>query len=255
MSDLVINKKNFDETLKKLENMALDNKQTPEFNKFEENRGGLLKVFPKKVTGEEMNAFADQVKGGFILANQKTNDIYRQLIEIYNAFEYLDKEYIAGILNAFNQAIEATKKAEDAQKDIDSTLDFLKMEVEMDKKNNEEVNDKLEKINLEIDQIKLFLDKLKSQIEIVETQKKDIGIEDNDSESKKNEAENQIEVEEIKVEQKKIDIDFNNDECENLPIVEPIKENETKDMKVYLIVMSSIILAVLVSILIVLIIK
>lgn len=129
MNELVVKKQNFEKHVAKLDNLSKQNRQLPELQVFQE-RTGPFNWFAKKVTGEEMNAFGAQIQDNFIMLNEKTNQFYKQFIEIYNAFETLDKEYIAGIVGAFNQAIDATKKAEAAQKDIENTLSLLQKAVE-----------------------------------------------------------------------------------------------------------------------------
>ena len=139
MKELVVKKANFEKSIKAMKKLSNQNKELPELKRFEEKSW----IFKKKVTGEEMNVFAGQVQENLINLNQKTNVFYKQFVEVYDAFESLDKEYIAGIVGAFEQAIEATKKAEDAQKDINATVDLLKITVERIKEFNSKVSSEL----------------------------------------------------------------------------------------------------------------
>ncbi len=146
MNELVVKKNKFDKSLANIDKMAKENKKLPEFQCFQE-KTGPFELFNAKVTGAEMNEFAAQVQKNFIILNNKTNMFYKQFTEIYNAFESLDKEYISGIVAAFNQAVEATNKAEDAQKDIKNTIDLLEKTVEKIKEFNNKVSYELSLID------------------------------------------------------------------------------------------------------------
>lgn len=129
MNEIVVKKSNFDKALAKIEKASKDNKQVTELQRFEE-KGGLFSLFPKKVTGQEMNEFSSQLQSNLINLNDKINKAYKQFIDVYNALESLDKEYISGIVGAFNEAIEARKRADDAQADINKTVEQLQIAVD-----------------------------------------------------------------------------------------------------------------------------
>lgn len=146
MEKLVVKNQNFEKSINKLDKLSKENEQLPELRTFQE-KTGPFKLFSKKVTGQEMNEFGNQIQDNFVLLNERTNKFYKQFIEIYNAFESLDKEYIAGIVGAFNQAIEATKKAEDAQKDIKNTVELIQKAVEKLSEFNKKVSAELSRID------------------------------------------------------------------------------------------------------------
>lgn len=129
MDEIVVKKRKFDDALAKIKKASEENKNLPELAHFEE-KGGLLSLFPKNVTGAQMNEFTSQLQANLIVLNEKVNNAYKQFNDVYAAFESLDKEYIAGIISAFNQAVEATKKAEDAQKEINKTVEQLQLTIE-----------------------------------------------------------------------------------------------------------------------------
>ena len=139
MKEIVVKKDKFKNALAKIDKDAQKNKNLPGLTKFEE-KGGLFNLFPKKVTGEEMNAFTVKLQDNLLKMNEKINAFYQQFSDVYTAFETLDKEYIEGIVGAFNQAIEATKKADDAQKDINNTVEILEKTVEKIKEFNTKVS-------------------------------------------------------------------------------------------------------------------
>ena len=146
MQEIVAKKDKFKKALAKIDKDAKENKSLPGLTKFEE-KTGLFNLFPKKVTGEEMNAFTAKLQDNLLRINEKINAFYAQFSDVYTAFETLDKEYIEGIVGAFNQAIEATKKADDAQKDINKTVEILEKTVEKIKEFNTKVSFELSRID------------------------------------------------------------------------------------------------------------
>ena len=146
MEELVIKKAGFEKSISKLNSLVKKGQHVNQLDKFEE-KTGPFKLFKKTVSGEQMNAFGEQVQTNFGIINRRVNQAYKQLIAVYEAFEYLDKEYIAGIVGSFEQAVEATKKAEKAQNDINQTLKILKNAVERMESFNVNVNSALSRID------------------------------------------------------------------------------------------------------------
>lgn len=79
--------------------------------------------------------------------NTKINKFYLQFKGVYGALESLDKEYLTGIVGAYNEAVEAFKKAEKAQKDVNQTIDQLKTAVEKIGEFNRKVSSELERLD------------------------------------------------------------------------------------------------------------
>lgn len=139
-------KKEFEKTIKNLNELTRRNQEAHSMSRVKE-RGGLFNLFPTIITGAQMNNFACEVQSCFADVNNKINECYKQFIEVYNAFNTLDKEYISGIVGAFNQAIEATNKAELAQQDIEKTIVNLEKTVEKFGEFIKKVNSELSRID------------------------------------------------------------------------------------------------------------
>ena len=81
-------------------------------------------IFGRWLTGEEANRITSQIQSSLISSNENIRKIIRELGTIYNTFEYLDKDYLAGIVasvQAAEAASEATKRnTEDIQKNLDA---------------------------------------------------------------------------------------------------------------------------------------
>ena len=80
-------------------NYTKDNKQVTELQRFEE-KGGLFSLFPKKVTGQEMNEFSSQLQSNLINLNNKINKTYKQFVDVYNALGpgLLESSYEAALI-------------------------------------------------------------------------------------------------------------------------------------------------------------
>lgn len=148
MNEIVPSKRKFDDALAKIEKASKKNKNVPELKHFEE-KGGLFNLFPKIVTGAKMNEFSSELQDNLIILNDKINQFYKQFTDVYSALEALDNEYIAGIVGAFNEAVDAMKAANDAQKDVKKTVDLLNETVEKIKTFNNKVSFELSRIDSE----------------------------------------------------------------------------------------------------------
>ena len=94
MQEIVVKKDKFKNALAKIEKDSKKNRNLTELDKFDEN-SGLFGLFPKKITGQEMNEFTAHLQDNLLKMNEKINAFYKQFSDIYVAFETLDKEYIA----------------------------------------------------------------------------------------------------------------------------------------------------------------
>lgn len=146
MNEIVPKRDRFEKELKEIEHLQ-DKKDEPINLKSFETQSGLFGLMQKKVTGAEMNEYSVYLGQTLAEFNTKINNFYLQFKGVYGALESLDKEYLAGIVGAYNEAVEAFKKAEKAQKDVDRTIDDLKIAVEKISEFNKRVNSELERID------------------------------------------------------------------------------------------------------------
>lgn len=146
MNEIVPKRDKFEKELKEIERLQDTKDEQINLKNFE-TQIGLFGLMQKKVTGAEMNEYS--VYLGQILSefNTKINKFYLQFKGVYGALESLDKEYLAGIVGAYNEAVEAFKKAEKAQKDVERTIDNLKTAVEQIGEFNRKVNSELGRLD------------------------------------------------------------------------------------------------------------
>ncbi len=148
MNEIVPKKDKFEKRLSEIERLQNEGDKPICLKNFE-TQTGLLNLFQKKITGAEMNEYSVYLGETLNEFNKKINKFYLEFKGVYGALESLDKEYLAGIVGAYNEAVQAFKKAEKAQADIDKTLDYLKIAVEKIGEFNKKVSSELAKIDPE----------------------------------------------------------------------------------------------------------
>ncbi|NDV63803.1 hypothetical protein [Bacteroides sp. 224] len=128
MSKALIQKHNFEIAKGNIEKFSKNLPSNPSFNRVEVD-GGLFGWGDHKVTGSEMNKFIGIVQDKLISVNSSLRAIMGEFKEVYNAFDFLDGEYISGIIGSVESAEEASKQALKAQEDIKNTVENLKKTV------------------------------------------------------------------------------------------------------------------------------
>lgn len=128
MNKSLIKKHNFQVAKDKIEQLSRELPSNPCFDQVEEDAGpfGLL---DHKVTGEEMNNFIGKVQDKLVSVNSSLISITNGFKEVYKAFDFLDSEYINGIIGAVESAEDASEKAVQAQSDIKKTVENLEKTV------------------------------------------------------------------------------------------------------------------------------
>ena len=78
---------------------------------------------------EMMKNYQNMLADELISVNESLTSIISEFREVYKAFDYLDGEYIKGIIGSIESAEEASKQALKAQSDIQNTVENLKKTV------------------------------------------------------------------------------------------------------------------------------
>ena len=120
----LIKRDNFEIAKSNIEQFANNLPSNPSFNRVEID-GGLFGLGDHKVTGYELNRFIGAVQEKLIGINTSLRSIISEFKEVYNTFEFLDKEYISGIIATAEAAEQASKRALQAQKDTQKNVDNL----------------------------------------------------------------------------------------------------------------------------------
>lgn len=128
MNKVPIKKHHFEKAKGNIERFSRNLPSNPSFDRVEVE-GGLFGLGDHKVTGSEMNKFIGKVQDKLISINTSLRSVISQFKEVYNAFDFLDGEYISGIISSVESAEEASKQALSAQADIKATVENLKKTV------------------------------------------------------------------------------------------------------------------------------
>ena len=102
MGTEIIKKHNFQKTLKRLKAFSERQKEEIEIKSVATYDFGLMGLFfdsDHKVTGREFNDRIEDIQNILIRLNKKNIEIVKEFNDIYETFDYLDKEYISAILS------------------------------------------------------------------------------------------------------------------------------------------------------------
>ena len=112
MSDIQISKHNFEVAKTRIKELLDKVPEKADLPKLKTSY--FFGFIDRSVTGAEMNDITKSINNSFQNYNTQIITIKKEFVEIYNALETLDKEYIQGIIIATNEAKEASKQAEAA---------------------------------------------------------------------------------------------------------------------------------------------
>ncbi len=116
--------------------------------------GGLFGLGDHKVTGSELNTVTSQVQNNLIDINELTRDLVGEFRHVYEAFESLDRDYIAGILSSIESAKEVSADEKKDRKRIDENVKRINV-------NTKQINKSiqvLQKFKGDIDKLKHIFD-------------------------------------------------------------------------------------------------
>ncbi len=123
--EIVIERQNFDNAMKSIEDYALKADNKTALAKVPTS-GGLFNKGEHKVTGREFNERLSQIESGLIDLKDFDSRTLDIVMDIYKALEALDKEHISGILIAANTAKQASDKANKTVDAMKKTVDVLR---------------------------------------------------------------------------------------------------------------------------------
>lgn len=129
MNEIVVNKHNFEVAKSQVAKMARNRAEVPKLGSFRVD-GGPFGLFDHRVTGSEINQLlVSPIQQSISSINLEFGKLYNIAGQIYKAMDYLDGEYMDGIVKGLNsanaasdQALKAANKALDAQKSADEGI-------------------------------------------------------------------------------------------------------------------------------------
>lgn len=128
MNEPEIKRTSFDRELEKVKEFSNNLPENPCFDLVEVN-GTVLGFTGHNVTGAEMNNFIGKVQERMIFINTTLHTIIKEFAQVYQVFDTLDKEYVAGILGSLAQAHKASRTAQIASEENAHTLESLQKTV------------------------------------------------------------------------------------------------------------------------------
>ena len=187
MSDIVIKKHDFVEAKEKIKKFSENLPQIETLQTVATIDEGFFIDSKHKVTGDELNKRLRVINEAFIKLNGLNIDIVREFRAVYEAFEFLDKDYVSSILcaiesaaKASDEALQASEEAAEIGKRAKETSDNLNSVVDvlgkLSKSNNEKVEHlkkRLQSIN-HLDEVDGTWNEVQSLKCLVENQKTQI---------------------------------------------------------------------------------
>ena len=169
MDKSVIKRHNFEIEKKKIQTFSNNLPSNPSFSKYEVD-GGLFNWGNHKITGEEMNGLVDKVQDRMISINGTFRSVISAFRDVYKALDYLDKEYINGILISVEGAEKASQQALSAHEENQKTIQALQKTVQKLKDFKDSVSEDLELLSDEMNNLNIEINKIKlSQQKIIES--------------------------------------------------------------------------------------
>lgn len=114
---LVIRRHDFQEAKNSLKKYSEKAKKDVELSRVPCN-GGWFNLGKHKVTGSEFNNVTSQIQDYMISGFNSYQGLVDEFEQVYKAFEYLDKDYISGIVASIKAAEEVSRQEQKDRKDI-----------------------------------------------------------------------------------------------------------------------------------------
>ncbi len=152
----IIKKHNFQNAINRVKDYSLKKKKDIEIKSVKTIDEGIFFDTDHEVTGYELNEVIKVIQGHLIDINKRNNETVNEFYEIYQAFNYLDTEYVKGILTT-------VKGLEKTNNDVRTQQEELKKHhKKLANQNNKleahqgEIEGIIENINKTIDILKVF---------------------------------------------------------------------------------------------------
>lgn len=132
-TSLVIKEHDFQEAKNALKKYTEQAKEEVELSSVPTD-GGLFNLGDHKVTGSELNRITTQIQEYLISLNHLSQGLVDEFGQVYKAFEYLDKDYISGIVASIKTAEKVSIEEQKDRKDIKELIEQHKQSIAVLKK-------------------------------------------------------------------------------------------------------------------------
>lgn len=122
-----INKEKFLKSKDKLKVFSQRAKSNVEIPKVADSE---MWIFDHNVTGRELNQVTEKVQGVLVKLNNLQIDTIKEFMEVYDTLEYLDKEYLNGIVMSLKEAEKVDKEIKREQLRLNNIMETLKKTID-----------------------------------------------------------------------------------------------------------------------------
>lgn len=164
----MVKRHNFDSAMRKIQRFSNEVPYIPELDRFETD-GGLFGWGDHYINGYEMNNYVEKVQDIFRTHNDIIIKTIKEFRDVYSTFDYLDKEYLSGIVQTANAAAKASEGAKAASNQAKVASDQAKAAAEKALKNEEDLKKDVENLRKLVEKIRSIKEDLSSRIESTNT--------------------------------------------------------------------------------------
>lgn len=164
----IVKRHNFDNYLRKIQTFSNNVPYIPSIEKFETD-GGLFGWGDHYINGREMNLYAEKVQDLFKTHNKIIIETIQEFRDVYSTFNYLDQEYLTGIVQAVNAATSASNGAKEASNQAKTASDQAKAAADKALKNEADLQKDVENLRKLVEKIKSIKEDLSGRINNVES--------------------------------------------------------------------------------------
>lgn len=163
----IVKRHNFDTALRKIQEFSNQIPTIPSIGKFDTD-GGLFGLGDHYINGREMNNYVEKVQDIFQKHNEIITKTIREFRDVYTTFDYLDKEYLLGIVQTSTEAAKAAEGAKEASKQAKTASEQAKTAADKALKNEEDLKKDVDNLRKVVEKIRTIKDDLNLKIEKID---------------------------------------------------------------------------------------
>ena len=156
----IIRKHNFQNAINRVKDYSLKKKKDIEIKSVKTIDEGIFFDTDHEVTGYELNDVIKVIQGHLVDINKRNNETVNEFYEIYQAFNYLDTEYVKGILTTV--------------KGLEKTNNDVRIQQEELKKHHKKLANQNNKLEAHQGEIEGIIKNINKTIDILKVFKKEI---------------------------------------------------------------------------------
>ena len=156
----IIRKHNFQNAINRVKDYSLKKKKDIEIKSVKTIDEGIFFDTDHEVTGYELNEVIKVIQGHLVDINKRNNETVNEFYEIYQAFNYLDTEYVKGILTTI--------------KGLEKTNNDVRIQQEELKKHHKKLADQNNKLEAHQGEIEGIIENINKTVNILKVFKTEI---------------------------------------------------------------------------------